>query len=69
MAAYESSRPAQGVVGGRLSSFVSSLVAAVVEWNEVRVTRAALSKLSDRELADIGLNRGDIEFIATRGKN
>lgn len=39
------------------------LIDAVVAWNESRVTRAALSKLSDRELEDIGLNRRDIDFL------
>jgi uncharacterized protein YjiS (DUF1127 family) len=32
-------------------------------WNDARVTRKALSKLTDRELDDIGLCRGDIEMI------
>ena len=33
-------------------------------WNDARVTRHSLGKLSDRELDDIGLCRGDIELIA-----
>lgn len=33
-------------------------------WNERRATRAALSRLSDRELDDIGLSRGDIDLVA-----
>ncbi|MCV6595826.1 MAG: DUF1127 domain-containing protein [Mangrovicoccus sp.] len=33
---------------------------------EERATRAALSKLSDRELTDIGLARCDIGMIAER---
>ncbi len=44
-------------------SFVARLMAGIREWNELRVTRNALSALSDRELADIGLNRGDIGQI------
>lgn len=68
MAAYETTRTAQGAFGGRLSSFVSGLVAAFAEWNEVRLTRAALAKLSDRELVDIGLSRGDIEYIAKHSR-
>lgn len=47
-------------------NLVSSLVASIASWNDARVTRSALSKLSDRELDDIGLSRGDIEFIASR---
>jgi uncharacterized protein YjiS (DUF1127 family) len=33
------------------------------DWNDARVTRKALSTLSDRELDDIGLCRGDIDHI------
>ncbi|WP_297768544.1 DUF1127 domain-containing protein [uncultured Roseovarius sp.] len=40
------------------------LLTAVVAWNERRATRAALSRLSDRELDDIGLSRGDIDVVA-----
>ena len=38
-------------------------IAAVSAWNDARVTRTSLSKLSNRELDDIGLCRGDIEMI------
>lgn len=66
MAAFDTSRPAQGLVAGRVSTFISSLVADIAAWNDARVTRKALSRLTDRELDDIGLTRGDIEMIATR---
>ncbi|EAP77314.1 hypothetical protein ISM_03455 [Roseovarius nubinhibens ISM] len=33
-------------------------------WNAARATRVALSRLSDRELEDIGLERGDIHKVA-----
>ena len=45
---------------------IASLVASIASWNDARVTRSALAKLSDRELDDIGLSRGDIEFVASR---
>jgi uncharacterized protein YjiS (DUF1127 family) len=35
-------------------------------WNNVRQTRNELSSLSNRELDDIGMTRGDIPFIAKR---
>ena len=38
--------------------------ASVVAWNDARVTRNALSALTDRELEDIGLVRGDIDAVA-----
>lgn len=51
---------------GSASGFFTSLMTAVGNWNDARVTRNALSKLSDRELDDIGLCRGDIDGIAPR---
>ncbi|KAF0675736.1 DUF1127 domain-containing protein [Profundibacterium mesophilum] len=33
---------------------------AIVEWNDLRVTRKCLGQLSDSELDDIGLSRSDI---------
>jgi len=66
MAAFDTSRPAQGFLGGRLSNLVASTVAVFAGWNDARVTRNALAKLSDRELDDIGLCRGDIETISAR---
>lgn len=66
MAAFETSRPAQGLFAGRLSTLVSAVIDSVTAWNDARVTRAALSKLSDRELADIGVTRADIETISAR---
>lgn len=41
-------------------SFVRNAFAAVINWREAAKTRKVLSKLSDRELDDIGLTRGDI---------
>ena len=45
----------------------SKLREAVLSWNDARITKNALARLTDRELDDIGLNRGDIEAIA-RGR-
>jgi len=45
------------------SSF-SALFGAVISWNDRRTTRNTLNKLSERELDDIGLVRGDIDAIA-----
>lgn len=43
---------------------LSKLVEAYSAWKSARVTRKALSQLTDRELDDIGLSRADIETIA-----
>ena len=65
MAAYETTRtaPFGAISTYRLITFVGGALATVAAWNDARVTRNALAKLSDRELDDIGLCRGDIERI------
>ncbi|WP_164661513.1 DUF1127 domain-containing protein [Tropicibacter sp. Alg240-R139] len=42
-----------------VNAFVS-VKESVTEWNEARITRKALSNLSDDMLSDIGLNRSEI---------
>lgn len=61
MSAYDSHRVLTR--NGR-PGLVTKLIAAFLAWNDARVTRAALMKLSDRELQDIGLNRWDIDRAA-----
>ncbi|MAO00879.1 DUF1127 domain-containing protein [uncultured Roseovarius sp.] len=62
MAALDSTRSHASHAGfGALFARAFSVLAA---WNERRATRAALSRLSDRELDDIGLSRGDIDLVA-----
>jgi uncharacterized protein YjiS (DUF1127 family) len=65
MAAVETTRPAPfgAITTYRAITTVSNAFATLAAWNDARVTRKALNKLSDRELDDIGLCRGDIEFI------
>lgn len=65
MAAFETTRPAPfGAISiFRFVSFIADSVAMFSAWNDARVTRKTLGKLSDRELDDIGLCRGDIEMI------
>lgn len=46
--------------------FTSRLVAALQQWNDARMTRTVLNRLSDRELDDIGLNRSDIDQLSLR---
>jgi len=43
--------------------FFSNLTAYAIAWNNARVTRNELYKLSDRALDDIGLARVDIVNI------
>ena len=66
MATLDTTRPFTTLgTAPRATSLLSRLVGAVSAWNDARMTRAALSRLSARELDDIGLCRGDIEDIAT----
>lgn len=52
----------------RLAQPIEGLVRTLRDWNDARVTRAMLSRLSAHELEDIGLCRGDIDAIAARGR-
>ncbi|MEX5729664.1 uncharacterized protein Ga0609869_003017 [Rhodovulum iodosum] len=56
-------QPHGRLFGGRLSQSAVALIGRLAAWNDARVTRNALSRLSDRELYDIGLVRGDIDDI------
>ena len=49
-------------------SFVSTSIAAFAAWNDSRRTRNSLNQLSNRELDDIGLTRGDVDTIARKGR-
>ncbi|WP_179379157.1 DUF1127 domain-containing protein [Jannaschia marina] len=44
----------------------SNLLGRVIAWNDRRVTVKMLKGLTDRELADIGLERGEIHSWANR---
>ena len=60
MAATETFRTAHVARPG----FVARLQDAIANWTEIRETRNQLNRLTDRELSDIGLCRGDIERVA-----
>ena len=51
-------------VAARISGAVHSVIDAALFWNDARLTRNALESLSNRELEDIGLSRGDILTVA-----
>ena len=65
MAALDTTRATTGSFGlvGRIGATFASVVNAVAEWNDARATRNALNSLTDHELEDIGLCRGDIEGV------
>ena len=47
-----------------IAKFITNVFSELSNWNNARVTRNELSQLSDRELNDIGLVRGDIDRIS-----
>lgn len=65
MAAFDTTRTTYGTASAvnRIVAFFADTLASVVAWNDARITRKALSALSDRELEDIGLIRGDIDCV------
>lgn len=66
MASFDTTNTTYGVatIANRVCAFVADLALAVSAWNDARVTSKALSNLTDRELSDIGLERGDIADIS-----
>ncbi|WP_050528482.1 DUF1127 domain-containing protein [Pseudorhodobacter aquimaris] len=66
MSAYQTTRtaPFGAISTYSFIRFVSNIGANVTAWNDARVTRNSLNKLSDRELNDIGLTRGEIANVA-----
>lgn len=65
MAVFNTIRPLTSgqVSAGRVTKFLFNAFGTVAEWNDTRITRKSLSQLSNRELDDIGLSRGDIETL------
>ena len=66
MAAFDTTRTAYGSTPAvtRILGFFGAFFAAVEDWQDSRATRKALSDLTDLELQDIGLIRGDIDLVA-----
>lgn len=65
MAAFDTSRTVAVLNTGRISAFFADTLGAFASWNDARITRKALSKLSARELEDIGLTYADVDTIGT----
>jgi uncharacterized protein YjiS (DUF1127 family) len=63
MTDYTTVRP-MGATGSLLS--LRGIVDAILAWNDRRVTRNELYRLTDRELEDIGLTRAEIDTAVER---
>ncbi len=67
MAAYDIIRPyAAAGSAARIGGIFSAAVGIFGAWNDTRLTRNSLAALSDKELNDIGLHRGNIDNVAKR---
>lgn len=64
--AFVTTRPITAPFAGRFTHFIKSAQASFVAWNDMRLTHKSLSKLSARELEDIGLSYSDFDGIAKR---
>jgi len=63
MATFDAFTPARP---GPATGIFSNLLGRVISWNDRRVTVKMLHKLTDRELSDIGLERGEIHSWTAR---
>ncbi len=70
MTLLDTHNPLMGPAGmaGRIGSIFVTATSAATEWNARRITRRALSELSDHELSDIGLTRADIDRASRLGR-
>lgn len=66
MSAFTATTSPAAFSTGRIAKLVANAFGAIAAWNDTRITRKSLSKLTARELADIGLSFGDIETISSR---
>jgi uncharacterized protein YjiS (DUF1127 family) len=56
-------RQATAAIGG-ISGIVRAIWQSIQEWRERDKIRSALAHLSDKELHDIGISRGEIDYVA-----
>ena len=60
--------PLGTITAHRIASFVSEMVDRYDRWAEHRRTVAALRRLDNRQLEDIGLTPGDIDSFERLGR-
>lgn len=64
MAVFDTPRPHTLI--SRAEGFLANASNTLIAWNDARIIRAELNRLSDRELDDLGLTRGDIDEVALK---
>lgn len=63
---YGATGPGQAAASTRrVSSFFKRYWGAFQEWRKRQRLRATLCDLNDRELQDIGIARGEIDYVAS----
>lgn len=48
-------------------SLLGTYWGALLKWRQRETLRARLNDLSDRELRDIGIARGEVDYVASNG--
>jgi uncharacterized protein YjiS (DUF1127 family) len=48
--------------------FLALVLSSLRQWHRSRETARQLSALTDRELSDIGISRGDIPQVSRQGR-
>lgn len=68
MSVHEINRPVPlgAITTLRVVTLFERIFDAITSWRSMRATEQALSDLSDAQLADIGLHRGDIQQVAEK---
>lgn len=67
MATFTATHTNPGLTAGAGISLFTLSLARLTAWNDARITRKSLSRLSARELDDIGLSFSDIDAVANGG--
>ena len=66
MATITTNTSARDAFFANIRASLTDLFTTIVQHRQYRITMAELSSLSSRELDDLGLNRGDIKFVARK---
>ena len=66
MATFSTNNPTApfGSRTGIITDAANTLLGRYLAWRNYRATVIALASLSDHELADIGITRGEIKYVA-----
>jgi uncharacterized protein YjiS (DUF1127 family) len=68
MAMFENTKaaPMGSIATFRVVNVIDNAISALRNWRTSRATSSALSKLSNAQLRDIGLERGSIDDVSRR---